>query len=81
MTCIAFSGVLLSSRRLLSEISPVARPDLTVNEALEANGEWLAVFQGRTHPDEYVVLTDAYAFQTLFHCAVEREDGPRLVLG
>lgn len=81
MTCIAFSGVLLSSRRVLSEISPVARPDLTVNEALEANGEWLAVFQGRTHPDEYVVLTDAYAFQTLFHCAVEREDGPRLVLG
>lgn len=81
MTCIALYGVMLTPRRVLTSMDGSAQPSLTFDEAVDANGEWLAVFQHRDHPDDIVVLTDAFAFQTLFHATVDGEDGARLVLG
>lgn len=81
MGCVALYGVMLTGRRLLTDLSGGPVADLTVDEALEASGEWMAVFRSEDDPDTHLVLTDPFAFQTVFHSQVDVDGRPHLVLG
>jgi len=65
--CVAFSGVLLSERRFYIGGGNNTPDGLTVEEAVHANGEWLAVFQNVFKQGEYLVLTDSFGFQPAFY--------------
>lgn len=80
MACVAFYGVLLSDRRLAISLDGTPEDGLTVDEAMDANGEWLAIFRSSDDPTQLLVLTDAFGFQSLFHSLVDGEI-PQLVLG
>ncbi len=81
LTCVAFYGVLLSGRRFAANLTATPMPDLSFEEALQANGEWIAIFQGRRLKSDYVVLTDAFGFQPLFYSSFRVKGDPWLTVG
>ena len=73
--CIAFSGVLLSSTRLLAGSQEEEWGPLTVEETLSSTGEYLAIFRHQSRTDEFLIIPDTFALQQLFYFSPSGERG------
>ncbi|MEJ5998050.1 hypothetical protein [Corynebacterium sp. H130] len=72
--CIAFSGTMVSSERIIIQDCSIEHNSVGIVEALNSSGEWVAVFQNFRSPDQYIILADPFCYQTVFY-TLSAQDG------
>lgn len=64
--CVAFRGVLLGVNELHIATETEQPTQLSLLEAIESTGEFLAIFRNTESPNRYVAMSDPWGFQPLF---------------